>query len=146
MRRIVTGFEVVRWVAERTGEYGNYGASVGIGVERDGTLIGGVVFYDWNGVNINMGTAGQTGSNWLDRTSLYNFFYYPFEQIGAKRITALVGEGNIKSQMLVEGVGFAYETTLDGAHPTGDLLVYCMRPEQCRWLNIKRPTDECMAA
>lgn len=156
MRRTVTGPDVVRWIAERTGEFGNYGASVGIGIERltpdpDPTLckpelIGGVVFYDWNGVNINMGTAGVTGSNWLTRSALRDFFRYPFIQLGAKRVTALVGEGNVKSQMLVEGVGFVLETTLADAHLTGDLLVYRLLPAECRWIKREVVKHERMAA
>lgn len=139
---IVIGQGVVEWVANRTREYGNFGAAVGIGVQRDGELIAGVVFNEWNGVNINMHVAAVEKSNWLSRKALWYFFDYPFNQAKVNRITALVGEGNLKSRSLVEGVGFTREATLSGAHPTGDLIVSVMWKSNCRWINLGRPKHE----
>ncbi len=143
---IVTGPQIVEWVAKRTGEFGNFGAAVGIGVERAGQIIGGCVYNEWNGVNCNMHTAALPRAPWLTRTSLWYFFDYPFNVARVNRITALVGEGNVKSRQLVEGVGFRLEATLKGADPSGDLLVYVMWRDECRWLRLERPKDERMAA
>ncbi len=143
---IVTGQPVVEWVAKRTAEFGNYGAAVGIGVEIDGKLIAGVVYNEFNGVNMNMHTAALPKVRWLTRESLFCFFDYPFNRAKVNRVTALVGEGNVKSRKLVEGVGFSLETTLEGADPTGKLLIYRMRRSECRWLNLERPKHERMAA
>ncbi len=139
---IVTGQPVVEWVAQRTGEFGNFGAAVGIGVERDGVLVGGVVFNEWNGPNCNMHAAAVERSGWLTRPALWYFFDYPFNQAKVNRITALVGEGNVKSRKLTESAGFVLETSLSGADPSGDLLVYVMRRAQCPWLNLKVPHEE----
>lgn len=131
---IVTGPEVVSWVATRTNEFGNFGAAVGIGVERDGQLIAGVVYNEYNGVNCNMHVAAIPKSNWLHRATLWHFFNYPFNTLRVNRVTALVGEGNTKSRRLIEGVGFSLETTLEAAHPTGRLLIYRMFTRECRWI------------
>jgi hypothetical protein len=146
MSRVVIGDEVVKWVASFTGEYGNYGAAVGFGVERDGKLIAGVVYNDWNGVNINQHCASVKGSHWMSRNFLWYCFDYPFNQLKVKRITGLVGEGNAPARRLNEHLGFVCETTLEDAHPTGKIIVYRMRKHECRWLNLKRPEDERMAA
>lgn len=152
---IVTGPHVVEWVAKRANDFGNFGAAVGIGVARDtpihGTtvtrheIIGGVVFNEFNGVNIAMHTAAVPGSGWLTRTALWHFFEYPFNQAKVRRITVPIGEGNTVAQRLVEGVGFRLETELADAHPTGSLLLYVMRRADCRWLE-KRDHHERMAA
>jgi RimJ/RimL family protein N-acetyltransferase len=142
---IVYGPEVVEWVAKRTSEYGNFGAAVGIGVQKDGKLIGGVVYNDFNGPNVCMHTAAVSGTPWLTRTTLWRFFHYPFIELGCNRVTALVGQGNIKSRKLVFGVGFRIEAHLEGAHPTGDLIVYAMWRDRCRWIN-QRTVDELKAA
>lgn len=150
--RIVIGQPVVEWVAKHITEHSDFGVAVGMGVESEGRLIGGVVFNEWNGVNVNMHTACEAKSRWLTRSALWYFFDYPFNQLKAKRITALVGEGNVKSQKLIEGVGFRYEAELVGAHPTGNLLIYVMRKQDCRWigktplLQTKRVDHEQMAA
>jgi RimJ/RimL family protein N-acetyltransferase len=129
--------EVVEWVAKRTHEYGNFGSATGIGVQRNGELIAGVVYNEYNGANINMHVAAVEKSRWLSRTALQFFFGYPFNQLGVKRATALVGEGNTQSRRLVEGLGFRLEARLADAHPSGQLLVYVMRPEWCRWTEVR---------
>jgi hypothetical protein len=35
-------------------------------------------------------------------------------------------------------LGFTLETRLKDAAPSGDMLVYVMRREDCKWLNLRR--------
>lgn len=137
---IVHGQEVVEWVAARTNDYGNYGAAQGIGVVRDGQLIGGVALNEYNGANINMHTAASV-SNWLSREYLFCIFDYCFRQLGVNRVTGLVGEGNTHARRFNEKVGLVEETRCKRAHPTGDLIVYVMWPENCKWLKWNRSTS-----
>lgn len=136
---LVIGDEVVRWVAARTGEHGEhpYGAARGIGWERDGRLVGGVVFNDYNGPNVCMHVASDRTRRWLTRRFLWTVFDYPFVQLNCTRVTGLVGEGNHDARRFDEHIGFTLETRLKDAHPTGDMLVYVMRRQDCRWLQLK---------
>lgn len=138
MSHVVTGQRVIDWVTDFAPEFGNYGAAVGIGLEKGGDLIAGVVFNEYNGPNINMHVAAMPGSRWLDREYLWYCFYYPFEQLKVKRVTGLVGEGNAKSRRFTEHLGFELEAKLKDAHPTGAMLVYVLRRENCKWLHIRR--------
>src|SRR3990167_7695851 len=131
---IVVGQAVVEWVAKRTHEFGNFGCAVGIGWARGGELIAGVAFNEFNGVNINMHVSSDGTRQWMTREYLWACFHYPFEQAKVKRITGLVGEGNRQSQRFNEHLGLRLEATLEGAHPTGDLLIYRMRKADCRFL------------
>ena len=131
---IVTGQGVVEWVAKRTNEFGNFGAAVGIGWSRRNELVAGVVFSDFNGVNVNMHVASDGTRRWMTREYLWTCFDYPFNQAKVKRITGLVGEGNRVSQRFNEHLGFTLEATLEGAHPTGSLLIYRMTRADCRFL------------
>ncbi len=131
--RIVVGPEVVQWVAKRTNEFGSFGTDIGIGQERNGLLVAGVAYADWNGPNVVCHIASDGSRRWATREYLRVIFDYPFMQLGCKRITALVGEGNSLSRRFVVHLGFELETTLASAHPTGDLLVYAMFKESCRW-------------
>ena len=144
MKRIVIGQPVVSWVASHTQEYGNFGASVGFGIEDDGKLIAGVVFSDYNGANINMHVASDGSKRWMTREFLWMVFDYPFNQAKVKRITGLVGEKNYAARKFDEHIGFVYETTLKDAHPDGGMIVYRMFREDCRWL--RRPHEYQMAA
>lgn len=134
MSSLIVGQQVVEWVAKQTSDFGNFGCAVGIGLERDGQIIAGVAYNEYNGPNINAHIALTEP---MTRRYLWTIFDYPFNQAKARRITALVGEGNRKSCHLVERLGFTEETRLEGAHPTGDLIVYRLWRNDCKWMEIK---------
>jgi RimJ/RimL family protein N-acetyltransferase len=130
---LATGKWVVDWVARRTNEHGNFGTDAGIGWLKDGKLVAGVAYAEWNGPNVVCHIASE-GSHWLTRPYLWAIFDYPFNQLGCKRITVCVGEGNEPSRRFVKHLGFNQEAELYGAHPTGDLIIYGMFREECRFL------------
>ncbi|ABR91756.1 Uncharacterized conserved protein [Janthinobacterium sp. Marseille] len=132
---LVVGYGVVEWVATRTDEYGNFGCATGIGWERDGKLVAGVAYNDFNGVNMCTHIALEGA---MTKKFLWAIFDYPFNQAKVNRITALVGEGNEKSLNLCRKLGFTEEARLDGAHPTGDMVILKMWRKDCRWLGIKQ--------
>lgn len=147
MRQIVIGQTVVEWVAKQTNEFGNFGCAQGIGLERDGRLVAGVAYAEWNGVNIVCHIASDKTRRWANRDFLWMIFDYPFNQLKAKRITVCVGSGNKDSIRFVEHLGFQFETYLREAHPTGNILVYYMRkPHAQRWLSLKAFHEERLAA
>ena len=126
---------VAKWVCDRAG--GNWECCEAIGLERRGELVGGVIFDNYNGANIAMHCASDGTKRWLDREFLWFVFYYPFKQLGVRRITSPISEKNIAAQRFIENIGFELETTLQDAHPDGDLLIYRMTPAMCRWLSLK---------
>ncbi len=129
---LVTGQGVVEWVEQRL--ECAFPPSQALGWTEGGELIAGVAYNDFNGVNICMHVAAVPGKRWLRREFLFTCFDYPFNQLKAKRITATVAEGNKEARKFDEKLGFVLETTLSDAHPTGGLLVYVMRRQDCRWL------------
>lgn len=133
---LVVGEGVVEWVAKRTNEFGNFGAAQGIGWERDGSLVAGVVYAEWNGPNVVCHIASDGSRRWATRTFLWTIFDFPFTQLRVKRITVCVGEGNLPSRRFVEHLGFTLETTLEGAHPSGDLMIYRLFRDSCRWIGL----------
>jgi len=132
---LIIGQGVVEWVAKRTNEHGNFGCAQGIGWQRHGQIVAGVVYNEFNGVNCLMHVASDGSRRWLHREFLRVAFDYPFNQLKVRRVTGLVGEGNIAAREFDEHLGFTLETRLENAHPTGDLLIYRMWKSDCRWLN-----------
>jgi RimJ/RimL family protein N-acetyltransferase len=124
----------VEWVAKRTNEYGNFGSAQGIGWAKAGSLVAGVVYAEWNGPNVVCHIAAE-GRRWLTRSYLWTIFDYPFVQLDCQRITVCVGEGNKDSRRFVTSLGFEQEAALKGAHPTGDLLVFRLFKDDCRWIS-----------
>lgn len=131
---IAVGLGVVEWVAKQTSEFGNFGTDIGIGWLRNGQIIAGVAYANWNGVNVECHIASDRSRRWMTRRYLWTIFHYPFRQLGAKRITVCVGEGNRDSRRFVEHLGFSLEAKLSKAHRTGDLMIYRMFENECRWI------------
>lgn len=138
MKRIVTGQPVVDWVTAHISRSGSYGPSVGIGLEKDGEMVAGVVYNEYNHVNINMHVAA-VGKHWMTREYLWTCFDYPFNQCGVKRITAFIEDENTDAIKFDTHLGFKYEARMKDAYVNGDILIYVMRRDDCRWLNLFNP-------
>lgn len=136
---LVFGDAVVEWVAANMKRGEGYGLSRGIGWERDGELVAGVVYNEFNRININAHIASK-GKHWLNRTFLWTIFDYPFNQCGVKRITAFIEDENKAAIQFDEHLGFKYETRMKDAYVNGDILIYVLRKEDCRWLDLKKRT------
>lgn len=101
-------------------------------------LVAGVLYYQYTGPNIWAAVAAEPGHNWLNRVGLWAIFDYPFRQLGVKRITIGIDEGNSRSIKFCTSLGFRPETRLSDASPGGDLLIYRMYAEECPWLRDRR--------
>ena len=127
------------WVAKRTGGDWQRGRGQAFGVvSRSNELVAGVTFDSWNGASLCMHVAAVSGVRWATRDFLRICFYYPFKQLQCHKVLGLVGSGNIAARRFDEHLGFELEATLKGAHPDGDLLVYSMTAEKCRWLTTSK--------
>jgi RimJ/RimL family protein N-acetyltransferase len=119
-----------------------FNAGRGIGVvdmaaDGSGELIAGIWFESFNGANINMHVAAKPGARWMNKEVLWYAFYYPFVECNVRRITGLVAASNIHAQKFDEKIGFKLEARLKDAAPDGDMLVYVMFREDCRWLKLR---------
>lgn len=103
-----------------------------------GEILFAVRFDSYNGASIIGHFAAVPGKRWLTKELLWFTFYYPFVQLGVQRLTGLVLESNHEARRFDEHLGFTFEAALERAHPDGNLLVYRMFREDCRWLNLKR--------
>ena len=107
----------------------------GLGLERDGELIAGVVYEGYNGVIVWMHVAAKPGAKWMTREYLRYCFYYPFEELGCKRVSGSVDASNLMARRFDEHLGFKQEAVLEGAASDGgDVILYVMRREDCRYV------------
>jgi len=106
---------------------------VAVGVMAGGALVGGVVWHDYCGHDINWSGAANS-PRWCRPAILRRLFAYPFGQLDCRRITATVTSTNHRTQRLLAGLGFSLEGRLRGAIPDGsDLLVYGLLRTENRW-------------
>jgi hypothetical protein len=106
-----------------------------IGLWENGPICG-CLFEASNGASIMLHIAA-IGKRWMNREYLWFVFYYPFVQLEITKILAPIESTNTVCCRFVEHIGFTLEATLKDAAPKGDLLVYTMTKDQCRWLSLK---------
>ena len=137
MTHFVYGPHVVVFVADRINRKGQWKDSTGIGVERDGKLIGGVVIDDYiPGVRCGMHCAGDD-KRWLSKTFLQFLFDYVFRQLGCKVILTTAKSNNPQGRTLLRKVGFTEECTVPDGFADADMVIYTLPKAKCRWLSPK---------
>ena len=108
----------------------------GIGLERDGELIAGVIFEGANGHNVWMHVAAKPGVRWLTRSYMTACFGYAFVQCGVSRISGYVESRNQAARRFDEHLGFTQEAVLKGAASDGgDVLIYRMLRSECKYVD-----------
>lgn len=127
--------QIGKWVAEKTdGEYREGGKAIGI--VRDGNIVAGVLYDNFNGASVYAHIAVEHGA-YIGKEFLHAIFDYPFNQLGANVIIGLVAQDNIRAQELDEHLGFTLKYILPEGHPSGGLFHYAMYKTECRWINGK---------
>jgi RimJ/RimL family protein N-acetyltransferase len=104
---------------------------VTIGVEQDGELIAGIVFFDWFPAwgNIYVAVAGE--GNWCTRRLLRRCYAFPFVQMQCKRVTVLIADNNRAAIELVMRIGFQLEGILRG--DPNCLVFGLLKAEAMKW-------------
>lgn len=119
-----------------------FGPSTALGVVRDGKLLGGVVYSNFNGHDIHASYAFDSPA-WASKAVLRILFGYPFNQLGVVRMTAVIGRKNKHARKMIERLGFK----LEGVHPLAadgrqDAISYGLRRDKCRWIANKKTTGK----
>lgn len=113
-------------------------AATALGSVRAGQIIGGCAYYNFRpgrlGNGVEMACAGEPG--WLNRRTLFGYFFYPFVTLGCVRVTAIVSKKNKRARSIDERLGFR----LEGVHPFGmedgtTAMSYGMIKRDCRWID-----------
>lgn len=102
-------------------------------------LVGGAVFNDYNGANIEVSIYGPHAMN---RQTLREALRYVFLQCKCQRLTARTERGNKRMIPLLNRLGFVYEGKQKyffGSTKSHDALMFRMDPDSAeRWIYGKR--------
>lgn len=131
--------DVARWVYARTRDVWIPGAGRAIGFIVGERLIAGAVYFRFNHANVELAFASE-GALWMSRENIRQIFGYPFLQLKVKRVTVIADANNHASIKLNQYFGFKKEATLTDASPDGDLYVFRMLRNECRWLETEEIT------
>lgn len=136
MRLLVYGENVCKWIGEACGVHPAPDHRA-VALEIDGILVAGAIYTDFTGASIGMHVRIDDPRK-VSKEWMYAIFDYPFNQLGVNRITTIASTGNLEAQKINKKAGFKEEARLIGYFKTGDAILYCMRPIECKWLNINR--------
>ena len=106
------------------------------GIYRDGELIGGVVFNEYNGANIEVTVYAPVG---MKRNCIRQVMHYVFKDLKCTRLSARTKKSNAPVRKMLIKLGFVYEGTMHhyyGAGAGDGALFYRLDPENAeRWLS-----------
>ncbi len=124
------------WICQKLGIIWTPDRGKTLAVVQDKKIVAAVLYESFNGASIQMHIAAEPGKRWMTKRFLWMCFHYPFEQLGCKKIVGPVPASNKAAQEFDEHLGFKLETRLVDVCPDGDMLLYTMRKEDCRWLKL----------
>jgi RimJ/RimL family protein N-acetyltransferase len=130
-RHIVTGPDVGHWVMNQMGGSYHADCSEAIGLHDGESVICGVVYENWNRASIVCHIALQRP---LTKKYLAAIFHYPFMVADVGKIIAPITSDNSKAVRLVQKMGFSEEARITNAAPTGDIVLFTLARESCRFL------------
>lgn len=108
----------------------------GVGLEKAGELVAGVLYEGYTHHNIWMHVAAAPGRQWLNREFLRYCFHYPFVELGCRRVSGWVEASNEDARKFDEHLGFKEEARLKGAaRDGGDVILYVMWRSECRYVD-----------
>jgi RimJ/RimL family protein N-acetyltransferase len=107
------------------------------GMLRDDRIIACVLFDGHNGSSVYMHVA-SSATRWVTREYIRVVFDYAFRQLGCRVIIGLVAESNLKARRFDEHMGFAESGRIRNGCPDGDLIIYTMQRDECRWFEVAK--------
>ena len=117
------------WVANQMPDGASWHNYYAMGAEKQGELVSGIVFENFNGHNANVHIAVSKPTK-LFLKLLDHAFVYAFETCKLRRLTGLVEADNVKALQLDLHIGFKIEAVMKGAGSAGqDLLILVLWPE-----------------
>ena len=128
--RIVNGPHVGLWVGERMEGIFPAERSVAIGLEKDGRLVAGTVYENWNGRSVVCHIAWER----VTPTYVAAVYDYAYNVCGVDKIIGPISSNHTRALRLVRKMGFSEEARLKDAAPDGDIVLMTLTPERCRFL------------
>ena len=128
---IESSTEVGEWVCFQTGGGYHEARSNALGLRKDGEVVAGVVYENWNGRSVfcHIAIEGR-----MTPTYLAAIFDYPFNVCGVDKIVVPVSSENSKALRLVGKMGFTEEARIHNADTNGDIVFLTMARDSCRFL------------
>ena len=106
----------------------------GIGLERDGEMVAGIMYEGYNYQSIWAHIATKPGSIWLNKEYLRFCCNYPYEHCKVKFVLGYMDAANTHALRFAKHLGFREEARIrEAATEGGDILILKMSREDCKY-------------
>lgn len=129
---IIDGIRAGQWVADRAaGGVFSPELQTAIADQRKGRILAGLIFENWNmrSIVVHLAAEGR-----LTRNLLWFASYYAFVQLGVYKMIAPVNDDNHRMTGMLRKMGFREECRISEAQPNGDVLIFTLTRQNCRFL------------
>ncbi len=120
-------------IATQSGTHYNPLCDIVISRCVNGKLLGGCVYQNYTKHSIGIHVSGFT-PGWISRDLLWICFHYPFVQLGVEYIFGLCPSFNLKAVEFNRKMGFTEITRIAHVFAEGDMVVFRMHRDECRYL------------
>ena len=125
---------VAEWVVENLRGATEFKDCVAIGLEKNGIMLAGCVYYNYRKHDIEM-TIASISPRWATKKTIAIFLSYPFVQLKVARVTAIAAKANKRARKMLERLGFQLEgVARRGMDGEKDACIYGMLASECKWL------------
>ena len=130
---IVSGQEIGLWVAAKMGGVLQPNSQC-IGLVRDGKIVAGVIYEGWNQRSIvcHIAIEGAVTREFMKAVSVYAFV-----TCGVHKVIGPIPSDNAKAIKNAARIGFTEEARIKDAAPNGDIILFTLTADQCRFLGAK---------
>lgn len=130
---IVSGQEIGLWVADKMGGVLQPNSQC-IGFVRDGKIVAGVIYEGWNSRSIvcHIAIDGVVTREFMKAVSAYAFI-----TCGVHKVIGPIPSDNEKAIKNAIRIGFAEEARIKDAAPNGDIVLFTLTADKCRFLGAK---------
>lgn len=125
---------VGEYIAKRNGGTYRDLSCPSVGLECNGQMRAGIIYDNYLGNSI----CGNFAIERMNREWLWYCFHYPFEELKVKKLIGLVDSTNLAAIRFNLHLGFRCEATIADAAKRGDLHIFTMARDECRWLSNER--------
>lgn len=123
--------EVGYWVAEQLGRGYFAERCQAIGLRKDGVIVAGAIYENYNGRSIMAHIAFQGR---LTPSFIAAIFDYAYNVCGVEKVISVIEDTNTKSIHVCENMGFSEEARIRDSHLGGDQIIYTLKKADCRFI------------
>jgi hypothetical protein len=98
-------------------------------------LLGGVIYTNYTGRSVQMHMAGFAPA-WPTPRFMWTIYDFPFNRLKVERVIGTVPSTNLRALKIDYKMGFEHVATIPRVVPGGNMEVFSMTRDQCRYLRL----------